>query len=112
LCGSPAIDQGKRDAVPALAGDTDQRGLPRVFDDANVANATGGDGSDIGAVELQTACNQPPVARCKNVTVSADANCQANASIDNGSFDPDAAIALRCRRIRPVLTRSAPRPSR
>jgi uncharacterized repeat protein (TIGR03803 family) len=34
--------------------------------------------------------NTPPVARCRNVTVSAGANCTASASIDNGSFDPDA----------------------
>ena len=33
--------------------------------------------------------NQPPVASCKNVTVSAGANCTAAASIDNGSSDPD-----------------------
>jgi hypothetical protein len=33
--------------------------------------------------------NQVPVAKCKNVTVSADASCQANASINDGSFDPD-----------------------
>jgi hypothetical protein len=33
--------------------------------------------------------NQVPVAMCKNVSVSAGANCTANASIDNGSFDPD-----------------------
>ena len=33
--------------------------------------------------------NQVPVAKCKNVTVSADANCVANASVDDGSFDPD-----------------------
>lgn len=32
----------------------------------------------------------PPVAKCKNVTVSAGPNCRANASIDDGSFDPDA----------------------
>jgi len=33
--------------------------------------------------------NQAPVAMCQNVTVSAGPNCTANASIDNGSFDPD-----------------------
>ena len=32
----------------------------------------------------------PPVAKCKNVTVSADANCSADASIDDGSFSPNA----------------------
>jgi hypothetical protein len=34
-------------------------------------------------------CNQPPVAICQDVTVSADAACQGDASIDNGSFDPE-----------------------
>jgi uncharacterized repeat protein (TIGR03803 family) len=33
--------------------------------------------------------NTPPVAKCKNVTVSAGAGCTAAASIDDGSFDPD-----------------------
>jgi uncharacterized repeat protein (TIGR03803 family) len=32
----------------------------------------------------------PPVVRCKHVTVSADANCSADASIDDGSYDPNA----------------------
>ncbi|MEW5701920.1 MAG: HYR domain-containing protein [Candidatus Zixiibacteriota bacterium] len=31
----------------------------------------------------------PPVAMCKNVTANADGDCQANASIDDGSYDPD-----------------------
>ncbi|MGH9923390.1 MAG: HYR domain-containing protein, partial [Nitrososphaerales archaeon] len=35
------------------------------------------------------AVNNPPVAIAKDVTVSADENCQASASVDNGSFDPD-----------------------
>jgi Legume lectin domain/HYR domain len=35
------------------------------------------------------ALNHPPVAQCANVIVSPGANCQANASINNGSFDPD-----------------------
>ncbi|MEW6207063.1 MAG: kelch repeat-containing protein [Acidobacteriota bacterium] len=33
--------------------------------------------------------NNSPQAVCRNVTVSAGANCMASASIDNGSFDPD-----------------------
>jgi hypothetical protein len=56
----------------------------------------GGDGinfnpatDDTSTTLMVNNCNQPPVAQCKNVTVSADANCQANASIDNGSYDPD-----------------------
>ena len=33
--------------------------------------------------------NRSPVAMCINVTVDADENCQAYASIDGGSYDPD-----------------------
>jgi hypothetical protein len=56
---------------------TDQRGVLRP---QNVA-------FDIGAYELLV--NRPPVAQCQNVTVFAGANCTADASIDNGSSDPD-----------------------
>jgi hypothetical protein len=34
-------------------------------------------------------CNQPPLAKCKSVTVSVGASCSADASINDGSFDPD-----------------------
>ena len=47
LAGSPAIDAGNS------AFTTDQRGRVRPFDFPNVANAAGGNGSDIGAYELQ-----------------------------------------------------------
>ncbi|MFH1313699.1 MAG: HYR domain-containing protein [Candidatus Eisenbacteria bacterium] len=40
---------------------------------------------------LPRVLNDPPVALCKNVTVSADAYCQAYANIDNGSYDPEGA---------------------
>jgi hypothetical protein len=33
--------------------------------------------------------NQPPVALCRDMTVAADAACLAEASIDDGSYDPD-----------------------
>lgn len=44
---SPAIDQGSSGGVT-----TDQRGLPRPIDQPGIPNASGGDGSDIGAVEV------------------------------------------------------------
>ncbi len=50
LPGSPAIDQGKNFSGSA----TDQRGFARPVDFAAIANAAGGDGSDIGAFEVQT----------------------------------------------------------
>jgi CSLREA domain-containing protein len=48
--GSPAIDKGSA----VLAVTTDQRSFARPIEDGAVTNATGGDGSDIGAVEKQT----------------------------------------------------------
>jgi hypothetical protein len=47
LPGSLAIDQGK-----SFGATTDQRGRPRPFDIPIIPNAIGGDGSDIGAVEI------------------------------------------------------------
>jgi CSLREA domain-containing protein len=56
LFGSPAIDRG---TSAGLTGDltVDQRGtgFSRTFDDTSITNATGGDGTDIGAFEVQTA---------------------------------------------------------
>ena len=46
---SPAIDKGSSSGTTI-----DQRGLARPFDFASIANAVGGDGADIGAVERQT----------------------------------------------------------
>jgi len=48
LRGNPALDAGNVAGLDLL---TDARGLPRVVDQPGVANAAGGDGSDIGAVE-------------------------------------------------------------
>jgi predicted outer membrane repeat protein len=44
---SPALDAGIANGLA-----TDQRGLQRTFDAASLTNATGSDGTDIGAVEL------------------------------------------------------------
>jgi predicted outer membrane repeat protein len=51
LTGSPAIDAGKN----FTAATRDQRGAEfvRTFDDSSIANASGGDGTDIGAYEVQ-----------------------------------------------------------
>ena len=48
LSGSTAIENGH-----SSGSSTDQRGLPRPVDDPTITNATGGDGSDIGAYEVQ-----------------------------------------------------------
>ena len=51
---SPAIDKG-------MDTGTDQRGLTRLADMPSIANAAGGNGADIGAVELQLPPSNPPV---------------------------------------------------
>ncbi|MCX6925361.1 MAG: CSLREA domain-containing protein, partial [Verrucomicrobia bacterium] len=48
LPGSPAIDRGSSGGLT-----TDQRGQPRPIDFPTIANAGGGDGSDIGAYEVR-----------------------------------------------------------
>lgn len=50
------------------------------------------DQADFDDDGLGDACdpNNTPVALCRNVTVSAGPSCSAAASVDNGSFDPDA----------------------
>jgi hypothetical protein len=66
LPGSPAIDKGKNFS----GATTDQRGpgFVRTFDDVSTANATGGDGTDIGAFEVQ--CTEfPPVITLKAAAV-------------------------------------------
>ena len=53
--GSIAIDKGHSSGTTA-----DQRGLTRPCDLAAVANATGGDGGDVGAFEVQGTCGGGP----------------------------------------------------
>ncbi len=58
LVNSPAVDQGRSDAIPALTTVSDQRGSARPINDPAVPDAPGSDGSDIGAVELTTGLHQ------------------------------------------------------
>src|SRR5262249_26275061 len=55
---------------------------------------TVGSGSVLGSIPVTTVCSNvdhPPVASClTTVTVAAGSNCTAEASVDNGSSDPDA----------------------
>src|SRR5262249_50874775 len=61
LTGSPAIDKGKNLTNPLATTDQRGTGFVRTFDDPAIMNATGGDGTDIGAVEVQAVvvCPQP-----------------------------------------------------
>ena len=63
LSGSPAIDAGN-----SSGSITDQRGLARPVDSPTTLNASGGDGSDIGAYEVQP--DQLPGCNTINTVVS------------------------------------------
>lgn len=52
---SPAIDKGKAYNDFTRFGNSDQRFRTRPVDDPNITNAAGGNGSDIGSFEVQTA---------------------------------------------------------
>ncbi len=72
MTGSPAIDKGS--AVSGIT--TDQRGFARPVDDPAIANAAGGNGSDIGAFEVLA-----PTAA--SVTVSGRVIVQNNRGLRN-----------------------------
>ena len=80
LLTSQAIDNGNNDACTP----TDQLGNPRVDGDGDSVIVC-----DIGAIEFQDT-NQPPTAICQDVTVPTEPGlCSADASVDDGSNDPD-----------------------
>jgi Bacterial Ig domain len=75
--GSVAIDQGNSDGLT-----TDERGSPRPCDDPMIANATGGDGADVGAFEILGTCaapNDPPVAVVDSYDMDQDTTLNAGA---------------------------------
>jgi uncharacterized repeat protein (TIGR03803 family) len=47
-----------------------------------------------GGILFKVVLNRPPVPQCHDVTVSSGPTCTADASVDNGSFDPDAGDAI------------------
>lgn len=71
---SPAIDKGN-----SFGATTDARGLARPIDLAGYTNAAGGDGSDIGAVELQLA----PTAA--NISISGRVSTANGAGLANAT---------------------------
>ncbi|MDQ6623778.1 MAG: right-handed parallel beta-helix repeat-containing protein [Verrucomicrobiota bacterium] len=81
LSGSPAIEGGN-----SSGSKTDQRGLARPVDDPIFNNATGGDGSDIGAYEVQA--DQLP--GCNNI------NRVVNNNNDSGSDSLRGVLASVC----------------
>ncbi len=55
---------------------------------------TGFENDVFAQVYVPAVQNAAPEARCRNLTVPAGLSCTANASIDNGSFDPDGADTI------------------
>ena len=70
LFGSPAIDKGTSNFGPINNLATDQRGaaFARIFDNPAITNATGGDGTDIGAFEAQSASTAPGLSTLANIS--------------------------------------------
>ena len=83
LGGSPALDAGN-----SSGGTTDQRGLVRPFDIPSIPNAAGGDGSDIGAVEMQavivTSTSDNGAGSLRDAITTANSN---GAGLDDILFD-------------------------
>lgn len=83
--GSPAVDKGISNGLT-----TDQRGagFPRTSDSPSVGNASGGDGTDIGAFEIQSPCAPDvisPLISCPaNITKFTDSG-QVTASVITGN---------------------------
>jgi hypothetical protein len=78
LPGSPLLDAGK-----AFGVTTDQRGFSRTVDLPGVANAAGGDGTDIGAVELQA--SEAPAPTVSGVSPTS-ANAGSTVTISGSGF--------------------------
>lgn len=73
--GSVAIDKGQ-----SSSSTTDERGLTRPCDLASITNATGGDGADVGAFEVQGTCggtNTDPVASDDTATIAEDSGANS-----------------------------------
>ena len=85
--GSIALDQGH-----ASGSTTDQRGLTRPCDNGSIANASGGDGGDVGAYEEQVLCvtNVNPDAVDDFASIAQDSGANA---IDVLANDTDANVS-------------------
>ncbi len=81
VSGSPAIEGGHSSGF-----NTDQRGLARPVDDPSIANASGGDGADIGAHEVQA----DVLPGCKSI------NCVVGNNNDSGAGSLRDVIANVC----------------
>ena len=92
-------NDGCPDVLEAGNLDPDSDGIlgnsPVVVDaNGQVINQNGyiGTNPNVKDASIDVACNRPPIAVCKDITIYVDANCEVsinNDAIDNGSSDPD-----------------------
>jgi hypothetical protein len=82
--GSPALDGGNSFGLT-----TDQRGLMRPFDSVALPNPPGGDGSDIGAFELQGTNPASPPGGSAAAPSSAGQTCRGRPATIVGTAGPD-----------------------
>ena len=69
LFGSPAIDKGTSSGLTGnLATDQRSTGFARAFENPGVPNATDGDGTDIGAFEVQSTATTPGLSTLANIS--------------------------------------------
>lgn len=87
--GSIAIDQGRTHNWNRFT--TDQRGgaFVRTFDDPSITNPLNGDGTDVGAFELQPSCNETP----PDTTITASPDIATKSSSATFIFESDDATA-------------------
>jgi hypothetical protein len=89
LVGSPAIDKGTSTGLTGnLPTDLRGAGFSRTFDDPSIANASGGDGTDIGAFELQmpSPAPTPTPSPTKLANISTRAFVQTGDNVMIGGF--------------------------
>jgi CSLREA domain-containing protein len=84
---SPAIDKGSNTGVTQAPSDEDQREQTRPIDFSGVSNAAGGNGTDIGAYEVQPGCpGQPtPETECGQTV-------EVNTELDQDDSDPECSL--------------------
>lgn len=92
LCTSPALDQGNSAGLTgSLTTDMRGAGFPRTLDDSGKANAAGGDGADIGAIERPINCAHVPPTFTVNTTSDGD-----DFAIGDQVCDSDPAAGRQC----------------
>ncbi len=86
LSGSPAIDAGDSPF------ETDQRGGVRPYDEPSIANAAGGNGSDIGAFESDAPSSSAPIVintTDDSIGACSTTNCSLREAIQAANNNPD-----------------------